>query len=104
VDRFYLIGAALPLAVLVAYYGWEAGRTGLDISDGEEMRAAAWLGLLWPLVLVALAMFAVPFAISWIVRRFSDAQEVCCDGVGRDHRGRRRHGAAGGAVPALRAL
>jgi hypothetical protein len=69
----YLIGAALPLAVLLAYYGWEAGRTRLDISDGEEMRAAAWLGGLWPLVVVAVAVFAVPFAVSWTWRRFSDA-------------------------------
>jgi hypothetical protein len=69
----YLIGAALPLAVLLGYYGWEAGQTGLDISDGEEMRAAAWLGALWPLVLVAVAVFALPFAVAWTVRRFSDA-------------------------------
>jgi hypothetical protein len=69
----YLIGAALPLAVLLAYYGWEAGRTGLDISDGEEMRAATWLGVLWPLVLVAVAVFAVPFTVAWTWRRFSDA-------------------------------
>jgi hypothetical protein len=69
----YLVGAALPLAVLLAYCGWEAGRTGLDISDGQEMRAAAWLGALWPLVLVALAVFAIPFAVSWTLRRLSDA-------------------------------
>lgn len=69
----YLAGAALPLAVLLGYYGWEAGRTGFDISDGEELRAAAWLGVLWPLVLVALAVFAVPFAISRTLRRISDA-------------------------------
>jgi hypothetical protein len=69
----YVIGAALPLAVLLTYYGCEAGRTGLDISDGEEMRAAGSLGVLWPLVLIALAVFAVPFAVSWTLRRFSDA-------------------------------
>jgi hypothetical protein len=69
----YLVGAALPLAVLLGYYGWEAGRTGFDISDGQEMRAAASIGLLWPLVLVALAVFALPFAVSWTWRRFSDA-------------------------------
>jgi hypothetical protein len=66
----YVIGAALPIAALLGYYGWEAGRTGLDISDGEEMRAAGWLGALWLLVLVAVVVFAVPFAISWTLRRF----------------------------------
>jgi hypothetical protein len=69
----YLIGAALPLAVLLGYYGWEAGRTGLDVSDGPEMRAAAWLGALWPLALVAVAVFALPFAVSWTLRRLCDA-------------------------------
>jgi hypothetical protein len=69
----YLIGAALPMAVLLGYYGWEAGRTALDITDGDEMRAAVWLGVLWPLVVVAVAMFAVPFTVSWTLRRFSDA-------------------------------
>jgi hypothetical protein len=69
----YLIGAALPLAVLLGSYGWEAGRTGLDASDGQEMRAAAWLGVLWPLVLIAVGVFALPFAVSWTIRRFSDA-------------------------------
>jgi hypothetical protein len=69
----YLIGAAVPLVALLGYYGWEAGRTGLDISDGEEMRTAAWLGLLWPLVVVALAVFALPLVVARTVRRLSDA-------------------------------
>jgi hypothetical protein len=70
----YLIGAALPLAVLLGYYGWEPGRrSGLDVSDGDAMRATAWLGALWPFVLVAVAVFAFPFAVSWTIGRFSDA-------------------------------
>ena len=60
----YCCVVPLPAIALVGHYGWEAGSAGHDVSDNEELRAAALIGALWPLFLALLAVFVVPFLLA----------------------------------------
>ena len=69
----YLVVAPVPAAILVVHHAWQAGRTGRDVSESEDVLAALALGALWPLALVGLMLFAAVFAIARAVQRIGDA-------------------------------
>jgi len=64
----YLLIALVPPTILIVHYGWQAGATGRDVIEDEEVRTALWLGALWPLYLASAIVFAAAFVAAWLVR------------------------------------
>ena len=66
----YLVGAALPVLAVVAFDGWRSGAAGnRPITDPDDLRAVALLGISWPLCLTALVVLAVAWAVARVASR-----------------------------------
>jgi hypothetical protein len=63
----YLAGAAIPAVVVMGHDGWQSGWEGeRPTSDPEDLRAAALLGVSWPIWVAALIVYLAAWSGAWL--------------------------------------
>jgi hypothetical protein len=66
----YCIGAVLPALAMVAADGWRGGARGRgpDVVE-EDLGAAVFVGIAWPIFAGGIAVLAVAWLAGWLARR-----------------------------------